>query len=116
MGDMLKINDVYKLCNIVSDFGGMNVVGIDVSSVCNWADFFIIISCLSFKHMEALYSHKLIKYFKEKGFNYCTQGKDFVNDWNIISCENLIIHLMSEKARVYYELEKIWDKGKVIYF
>ena len=35
MGDMLKIDDVCKLCNIASDFGGMNVMGIDISSVCN---------------------------------------------------------------------------------
>ena len=27
-----------------------------------------------------------------------------------------IIHLMSEKARIYCDLEKIWDRGKVIYF
>ncbi|UPA18237.1 ribosome silencing factor [Borrelia sp. MN22-0132] len=115
MEDMLKIYDVKKLCKIISDFGGIDVLGINVSSVCNWADFFVIVSCLSFKQMEALYTERLITFFKEKNFNYCIDGKGFVHDWTIISCEGLVVHLMSEKAREYYELEKIWDQGKIIY-
>ncbi|UPA16626.1 ribosome silencing factor [Borrelia coriaceae] len=115
MGDMLKIGDIKKLCKIISDFGGINVLGVNVSSVCNWADFFVIVSCSSLKQMEALYYDKLVTFFKEEDFNYYTENKGFVHDWTIILCEDLIIHLMSEKAREYYELEKIWDNGKVIY-
>ncbi|AHH12813.1 Iojap protein family protein [Borrelia hermsii YBT] len=115
MGDMLKIDDIKKLCKIMSDFGGIDVLSIDVSSVCNWADFFIIVSCSSFKQMEALHAERLVTFFKERDFNYCIQGKGFIYDWTIISCEGLVIHLMSEKAREYYELEKIWGRGEVIY-
>ncbi|UER68045.1 ribosome silencing factor [Borrelia sp. BU AG58] len=115
MGGMLSIDDVKGLCRVISDFDGIDVLGIDVSSVCNWADFFIIVSCPSFKHMESLYSEGLVNFFDEKGFNYCIQGKGFIYDWTIVSCENLIVHLMSDKARAYYELEKLWSGGRVVY-
>ncbi|WKC58316.1 ribosome silencing factor [Borrelia sp. P9F1] len=115
MEGMLDIDDVKKLCKIISDFDGIDVLGIDVSSVCNWADFFTIVSCSSFKHMEALYSERLVNFFNAGSFNYCVQGKGFIYDWTIVSCENLIIHLMSDKARAYYELEKLWSHGEFIY-
>ncbi|AYE36630.1 ribosome silencing factor [Borrelia turcica IST7] len=114
MEGMLNTDDVKELCRIISDFDGIDVLGIDVSSVCNWADFFIIVTCSSFKHMEALHSEKLVKFFNERHFNYCVQGKGFIYDWTIVSCENLIIHLMSDKARAYYELEKLWSRGEII--
>ncbi|APR65203.1 ribosome silencing factor [Borrelia anserina] len=115
MGDMLRVDDIKKLCKIVSDFGGADVLSINVSSICNWADFFIFVTCLSFRQMEALYTERLVTFFKERDFNYCIQGKGFIPDWTVISCEGLVIHLMSANAREYYELEKIWDKGEVIY-
>ncbi|WP_199911310.1 ribosome silencing factor [Candidatus Borreliella tachyglossi] len=115
MEDMLNIDDIKELCKVISDFDGIRVLGINVRSVCNWADFFIIVSCSSFKHMEALHSERLVKFFNEKDFNYCVQGQGFMYDWTIISCENLVIHLMSQKAREYYELEKLWDRGEIIY-
>ncbi|ACH93712.1 Iojap protein family protein [Borrelia duttonii CR2A] len=115
MEDMLRVDDIKKLCKIISDFGGIDVLGINVSSVCNWADFFIIVSFSSFKQMEVLYTEKLIAFFNERNLNCCLQGKGFLFDWTVISCGGLVIHLMSKNSREYYELEKIWDKGEVIY-
>ncbi|WP_024653270.1 ribosome silencing factor [Borrelia persica] len=115
MGDMLRVDDIKKLCKIISDFGGTYVLGIDVSCVCNWADFFIIASFSSLRQMEALYTEKLVTFFNERDLDCCIQGKGFLYDWTIVSCSGLIIHLMSEDSRKYYELEKIWDKGEIIY-
>ncbi len=66
MEGMLKVNDINDLCKIISDFNGIDVIGINVSDICNWTDFFIIATFVSFKQMEALYIDKIIKFFKEK--------------------------------------------------
>ncbi|AGS66780.1 iojap-like ribosome-associated protein [Borreliella burgdorferi CA382] len=115
MEGMLKVNDINDLCKIISDFNGIDVIGINVSDICNWTDFFIIATFVSFKQMEALYIDKIIKFFKEKKINLNAEGKGLVYDWTVVSGANLVIHLMSEKSREYYELEKIWSKGIIIY-
>nr|WP_267507289.1 ribosome silencing factor [Borreliella bavariensis] len=115
MEDMLKVNDINTLCKIITDFNGIDVIGIDVSNICNWTDFFIIATFVSFKQMEALYHDKIVKFFKERKINLNVQGKGLVYDWTVVSGGNLVIHLMSEKSREYYELEKIWSKGIIIY-
>lgn len=66
MEDMLKVSDINALCKIISDFNGIDVIGIDVGNICNWTDFFIIATFVSFKQMEALYIDKIVKFFKEK--------------------------------------------------
>ncbi len=49
MEDMLEVNDINTLCKIISDFNGIDVMGINVSNICNWTDFFIIATFVSFK-------------------------------------------------------------------
>ncbi len=39
MEDMLEVNDINTLCKIISDFNGIDVIGINVSNICNWTDF-----------------------------------------------------------------------------
>ncbi len=39
MEGMLKVNDINDLCKIISDFNGIDVIGINVSDICNWTDF-----------------------------------------------------------------------------
>ena len=36
------------------------------------------------------------------------------DDWNLIDLGAIVIHLMSEQARQFYDLEKLWHNGKII--
>ena len=36
------------------------------------------------------------------------------DDWNLIDLGPIVVHLMSEQARQFYDLEKLWHSGRVI--
>jgi ribosome-associated protein len=36
------------------------------------------------------------------------------DDWNLIDIGTVVVHLMSQDARNFYELEKLWHKGEVL--
>ena len=38
------------------------------------------------------------------------------DDWNLIDIGSIVVHLMSETARNFYDLEKLWHAGTVIDF
>jgi ribosome-associated protein len=41
--------------------------------------------------------------------------KKQVNDWMLVDWDDIVIHLFSESARSYYELEKLWFSSPVLY-
>jgi ribosome-associated protein len=36
------------------------------------------------------------------------------DDWSLIDIGTVVVHLMSQDARNFYELEKLWHKGEVL--
>ena len=38
------------------------------------------------------------------------------DDWNLIDIGPIVVHLMSDAAREFYDLEKLWHAGKIIEF
>ena len=38
------------------------------------------------------------------------------DDWNLIDIGSVVVHLMSDAARNFYDLEKLWHAGKVLDF
>ena len=41
------------------------------------------------------------------------EGSD-CNDWKVLDCKDVIIHIFSEEARDFYKLEKLWNEAEEI--
>ena len=91
----------------------------DIRKKSSCADYLIIATCRSARHVNAVADDITIK-LKKKGIK-CPQpeGKPKC-DWTIIDAGDVIIHLFREEIRLHYDLEKLWDinlnslKGKII--
>lgn len=104
-----------EIARLMEDGKGQNVQVMDISELNSWTDFFVIVTITSSAHWQGLY--KLVKdYIKENDLvihqthNKTAQG----NDWNLIDLGPIVVHLMTEEARGFYELENLWHAGKVI--
>lgn len=106
-----------EIARLVEDGKGKNVVLIDVSQLNSWTDFFVIVTVNSSAHWQGLY--KDVKtYIKENDLEiHLTHRKTpDGDDWNLIDLGPIVVHLMSEEARTFYDLEKLWHSGKIIDF
>ncbi len=96
------------LAELLQAHNGQDVSLLDIRSINDWADFFIIATVSSRTHMDGLERH--IKDFcREKGieiFGISTKSTD--DEWRLIDLGSIIIHLMNSHARDFYELEKLW--------
>ena len=115
---MNKISNLKKkIINTLDSNKALDIVTIDLANKSSIADYMIIASGTSSRHIQAL-SEQVLKQFKENGIiNSKIEGADS-NDWKLIDGIDLIVHIFNPEKRKFYELEKMWSelipKEKVI--
>ena len=97
---IIKILDLNKAYDIVS---------IDLKDKSSMADYMIIASGTSSRHIQSL-SEQVLEKLKDNGIkNSKIEGKDS-NEWKLVDGIDLIIHIFHPEKRKFYELEKIWSE------
>ncbi|MGM0431341.1 MAG: ribosome silencing factor [Spirochaetota bacterium] len=106
---------VKDIAAFIDDHKGLNTVCIDVSEVSSWAGSFIITTVQSTGHLRGLVK-ELRSYIHSFGLDirHGAHKKISEQGWELLDCGDIIIHLMSQEAREFYELEKLWHAGKSI--
>ena len=107
---MDKIVDLKKtILNTLDKNKALNIVSIDLADKSSMADYMIIASGTSSRHIQAL-SEQVLEKFKNNGIKNCKiEGSDS-NEWKLIDGIDLIVHIFNPEKRKFYELEKIWSE------
>ena len=101
-----------NLCNIIIKIlnknKGTNITKIDLEDKSSIADFMVICSGTSSRHIIALsdFLNESLKKLNLKTLN--VEGKKG-GDWILVDAGDVIIHLFRNEVRDYYSLEKMWD-------
>lgn len=106
-----------EIAKLMGDGKGKDIVLLDISGLNSWTDYFVIVTVNSSTHWQGLY--KQVKdYIKQNDLEIHVTNKKSPDgdDWNLIDLGPIVIHLMSEAARNFYDLEKLWFKGKKLDF
>ena len=109
----MKIKEINQLKNeiesILSDNKALAIKSIDLKDKTSIADFMIIASGNSSRHIQAL-SEIILDYLKKKGIsNSRIEGKDS-NEWKLIDGKDIIIHIFHPEKRKFYNLENMWSE------
>ena len=95
--------------NILNDNKATEIKSVNLKNKTSIADFMIIASGNSARHIQAL-SEKLINELKKKGINNCRlEGRDS-KDWKLIDAMDIIIHIFHPEKRKFYDLERMWSE------
>ena len=109
----MQKKEIYQLKNLIenilSDNKAIEVKSINLKDKTSIADFMIIASGNSSRHIQAL-SEILVNELKKKGINNCRlEGRDSDN-WKLIDTADIIIHIFHPEKREFYNLEKMWSE------
>ena len=104
-----------EIAKLMEDGKGKDVTLLDISGMNSWTDYFVIVTVNSSAHWQGLYK-QVKEYIKENDLEIHLTNKKTPDgdDWNLIDLGAIVIHLMSEQARQFYDLEKLWHNGKII--
>jgi ribosome-associated protein len=119
MEDTLPADDkaaALELAALIKDHRGESVIVLDLRDMNYWTDFFVIATVASSAHLQGLQRH-IRDYALEKGMEPPRRHKKTNPDdgWNLTDLGNIVIHLMSEKSRSFYELERLWSAAAIIH-
>ena len=115
---MDKISDLKSVVIDTLDINkALDIVTIDLKDKSSMADYMIIASGTSSRHLQSL-SEQVLEKLKDNGIkNSKIEGKES-NEWKLVDGIDLIVHIFHPEKRKFYELEKIWSelipKEKVI--
>jgi len=87
----------------------LDIVSIDLKNKSSMADYLIIASGTSSRHIQAL-SEMVLEKLRSNGVkNSKIEGKES-GDWKLVDGIDLIVHIFHPDKRKFYELEKIWSE------
>ena len=107
---MDKISDLKQIIlKTLDNNKAKDVVTIDLKDKSSMADYMIIASGTSSRHIQSLSEQVLFK-FKDNGMvDSKIEGKDSA-EWKLVDGVDLIVHIFHPEKRKFYELEKMWSE------
>ena len=107
---MDKISDLKKIVIKTLDINkAQNIITIDLKDKSSMADYMIIASGTSSRHIQSL-SEQVLEKLKNNGIKESKiEGKQS-NEWKLVDGIDLIVHIFHPEKRKFYELEKIWSE------
>ena len=107
---MDKISDLKQIIIKTLDINkAQEIISIDLKDKSSMADYMIIASGTSSRHIQSL-SEQVLEKLKNNGIKESKiEGKDS-GEWKLVDGIDLIIHIFHPEKRKFYELEKIWSE------
>jgi ribosome-associated protein len=86
-----------------------NVVVLDVTGKCSFADCIIICTGMSDRQIRAMAEHVIETIGKPFGAEGLDRGR-----WVLLDYVDVVIHILQEELRQYYDIEGMWFDAKRI--
>ena len=106
---MYKNTDLNKIILDTLDSNkALDIISIDLKNKSSMADYMIIASGTSSRHIQAL-SEQVLQKFKDNGIICKIEGNEST-DWKLVDGLDIIVHIFNPEKRKFYELEKMWSE------
>jgi len=107
---MDKISDLKEIIINTLDINkAEDIVTIDLKDKSSMADYMIIASGTSSRHIQSL-SEQVLEKLKNNGLKDSKIEGKASSEWKLVDGIDLIIHIFHPEKRKFYELEKIWSE------
>ena len=110
----MKVTEIKDIIEkILDDNKAKNITSINLKNKSYIADYMVIASGTSSRHLQAL-SEILVAELKKIGMNNCKiEGKDS-KDWKLVDTQDIIVHIFHPEKREFYDLENMWSEENPI--
>ena len=99
-----------KAVEVSSDKQATDILLLDTSQVCSFADYFVICSGDSDRQIKAIYEEVEHTLNKERVLPHHYEGT-LKSGWLLLDFGDVIVHIFAAAEREYYQLDKLWDRA-----
>ena len=97
----------------LNDYKAKDITNIDVSELTDVVSNMVICTATSRRHAHTLADKLLQELKKQDGLTLYHEGMD-EKSWILIDCFDVVVHIMLEETRAYYDLEKLLQTTEAI--
>jgi len=84
---------------------------LDLQEITSFTDYFVICTGANSRQIQAICGEVTHQLKAEGRAPYNTEGYDHA-EWILVDYGDFVVHIFSEKARGYYDLERLWRQAK----
>ncbi|MCH5300331.1 MAG: ribosome silencing factor [Ruminococcus sp.] len=110
---MTTYEQALETAKILSSKKGKDIKVIEISDVSILADYMVIATGTSSTQVKAL-ADTVDEKLDEMGISVSHIEGHRSNSWILLDYVDIIVHIFSDEAREFYDLERLWQDGKVI--
>lgn len=103
----------YVAARTAEEKKGENILLLDVSRLTIITDYFLIVTAKSTAQINAISKHLEETLGKLNQILISKEGF-LMSNWVVLDFGNLVVHIMGEKERNYYKLERFWSNATLI--
>ena len=92
---------------------GLDIKIIKIDDISSIADFFVIATGTSNTHVKTL-ADEVEYQLDQAGISVRGVEGQRNDTWILLDYIDVVVHVFSEEARDYYDLERLWEDGTVI--
>jgi len=86
---------------------------LDLRDITSFADYFVVCTGANQRQIQAIADEVQLRLKKLGEQAHSIEG--YANaEWVLMDYGDYLIHIFSEKARTYYDLERLWRDAKVV--
>ena len=108
----MHYNILEKIHKVLTDNKAINIIKISLENKSSIADYMIICSGTSNRHVISL-SNYLMEALKKENLNTLNVEGKRNGDWVLVDAGDIIVHLFRVEVREYYGLERMWAEDEI---
>ena len=89
------------------DHKALDLKVLNLQGSCSFTSYFLICSGTSSRHTQAI-CDAIVEKLKKSGHAPAHVEGYAQAEWILVDCWNFIVHIFSERARLFYDLERLW--------
>ncbi len=92
----------------------LGTVVLDLREVTSFTEFFLVTTGTNQRHVQAIADEITLQLKKQKKFRPTRIEGESTADWILLDYGDFVIHIFNEKARAFYDLERLWRDARVV--
>lgn len=93
----------------LDDLKGKNIVTLDVREVTDIADYMVICTGTSNRHVKSLADNVALELKKRGCQALGLEGVSQASEWALVDFGDVVVHVMLPDTRDFYDLERLWS-------
>jgi ribosome-associated protein len=109
--DAGSLATVKRVVNACEEVKGQGVSVLDVRTLSDIADFFVVVSGRSDRQVQGITNRVIEELLRSGARPSSVEGYED-GQWVLIDCGDVVVHVFYEPVREFYDIESLWMRAK----